>query len=265
MLNTAKQEKLLLALKAYVKKYFSNNLSDLDESGTRILINTFLTDVLGYLPIEEVKTEYMIRGTYADYMVQVGGVRHFLVEVKALSLALNEKHLRQTINYGANEGVEWALLTNGKTFELYKILFEKPIDAQKVFSFDMTSGQNLKGFVEHLQYLHKDSIKSKGLEVLWNKTVALNPINVAGLLYSPQIVQHIKKLLKEKYNSKFEEVDIEHSIKRIITESINIDSIKPHRVKKDKPKKISAPSANTPAISIPEAEPSTEQASEPIN
>jgi hypothetical protein len=34
--------------------------------------------------------------------------------VKALSFDLSEKHLRQTINYGANEGIEFALLTNGK-------------------------------------------------------------------------------------------------------------------------------------------------------
>lgn len=230
-------DKLAISLKAYIKKYFSNNLTDLDESGTRILINTFLTDVLGYTPIEEVRTEYMIKGTYADYMIQVAGARHFLVEVKALSLKLNESHLRQTVNYGANEGVEWALLTNGKSFEMYKILFNKPIQAIKVFSIDLSSATNIKDQVELLQYLHKDAIKGKGLECLWSKTIALDPVNVAGLLYSPQIVSHIKKMLKEKYNSKFEESDIENSIKRIITESINIDSIKPHRVKKDKPKK----------------------------
>ena len=64
------------------------------------MINSFLTDVLGYIPIEEVKTEYMIRGIYADYVIQTKGTRNFLVEVKALSLTLSDKHLRQAINYG---------------------------------------------------------------------------------------------------------------------------------------------------------------------
>lgn len=208
MLTQAKQEKLLASLKSYVKRYFSNNLTDLDESGTRILINSFLTDVLGFLPIEEIKTEYMIRGTYADYMIQIGGTRHFLVEVKALSLNLSEKHLRQTINYGANEGLEWALLTNGKSFELYKIIFNKPIEAIKVFSIDLSDGQ-LKTHAENLQYLHKDSVKNKGLESLWNKTVALDPKNVAGMLYSPQVIGYIKKSLKDKYGAKFEEENLD--------------------------------------------------------
>ena len=85
MLTPSKKPKLLNALKGYNKKYLDPDISELDESGTRIMINTFLTDVLGYKPIEEIKTEYMIKGRYADYIIQVNKVRHFLVEVKALS------------------------------------------------------------------------------------------------------------------------------------------------------------------------------------
>jgi hypothetical protein len=94
MLTASKKSKLQVALKAYSKKYLHGKMTELDESGTRLMINTFLTDVLGFVPIEEVKTEYMIRGTYADYVVQTKGERQFLVEVKALSFNLSDKHLR---------------------------------------------------------------------------------------------------------------------------------------------------------------------------
>src|SRR6185436_14110172 len=127
MLSPTKKAKMLNALKVYKKKFLDRNLTELDESGTRLMINSFLSEVLGYLPIEEIKTEYMIKGTYADYVIQVNGFRHFLVEVKALSFQLSDKHLRQTINYGANEGIEWALLTNGRSFDFYKIIFDQPI------------------------------------------------------------------------------------------------------------------------------------------
>ena len=110
--------KLLSALKLYKKRYI-DSYTELDESGTRLMVNSFLSEILGFTPIEEIKTEYMIKGTYADYMIQTGGIRHFLVEVKALSLELSDKHLRQTINYGANEGIEWALLTNGRSCDFY--------------------------------------------------------------------------------------------------------------------------------------------------
>lgn len=46
MISSSKSEKMLLALKDYKKRYLTKNLSDLDESGTRIMINTFLTSIL---------------------------------------------------------------------------------------------------------------------------------------------------------------------------------------------------------------------------
>jgi hypothetical protein len=234
MLSASKQTKLTDALKKYSKKYLNGKLTELDESGTRLMINEFLSDVLGYAPIEEIKTEYMIKGTYADYVVQLKGTRHFLVEVKALSLNLSEAHLRQAINYGANEGIEWALLTNGKNFELYKILFNKPIESRRVFKFDMSDPVQLKKSAEAIQFLHKDSVTSKGLEMLWNKCIALDPANVAGFLYTDNVINFIKKSLKEKYNHKFEEAEIKASIDKIVFDSISLEQIKHVKVKKVK-------------------------------
>lgn len=234
MLNKAKHTKLLEASKKYCKQYMGGHITDLDESGTRLMINHFLTDVLCFAPIEEIKTEYMIRGTYADYVIQTKGMRHFLVEVKALSLSLSDKHLRQAINYGANEGIEWALLTNGRQFDLYRILFNKPIEWVKVFSIDLSDTSKLKESSELIQYLHKDSVNNKGMEVLWNKNTALDPKNIAGMLYAPPVVNYIKKSLKTKFKNKFSDEDIYSAISRLIQQSIHIDDIKPLKAKKEK-------------------------------
>lgn len=236
MLTTSKKTKLLNAVKVYNKKYLHGKITELDESGTRLMINAFLTDVLGFVPIEEVKTEYMIRGTYADYVIQTKAVRQFLVEVKALSFALSDKHLRQAINYGANEGIEWALLTNGKCFEFYKILFNKPIESRKVFSLDLSDTSQLKNCAEVLQYIHKDSIANKGLSLLWNKTCALDPLNVAGLLYATPVTNFIKRTLKTKFKSKFSDEEIQASISRIIHEPIPLENVKQAKTSKVKRK-----------------------------
>lgn len=225
MLTKSKQRLLLSALKEYHRQYLKKVNPDLDESGTRIMINSFLTEVLGFIPIEEVKTEYMIRGTYADYVVQLKGIRHFLVEVKALSIALSEKHLRQAINYGANEGIEWALLTNGKQFDFYKIIFGKPIQEKKVFSIDLSDLSKLKENLEVIQYMHKLSVTDKGLDTLWNKSKALDPKTVAGLLHNKPVINFIKKALKKKFKNNFSDTEVIGSINRIIYESIQLDEI----------------------------------------
>jgi hypothetical protein len=254
MLTSGKKTKLLNALKIYNKRYLHGKVTELDESGTRLMINTFLTDVLGFVPIEEVKTEYMIRGTYADYVIQLKEVRQFLVEVKALSFGLSDKHLRQAINYGANEGIEWALLTNGKCFEFYKILFNKPIESRKVFSLDLSDPSQLKNCVEVIQYIHKDSVANKGLTLLWNKTCALDPLNVAGLLFAPTVTNFIKRTLKKKFKSKFSDDEIQASINRIIHEPIPLEDVKQTKISKPK-KKSSKEITIEPTLTVLEPKP----------
>jgi len=240
MLTTSKKLKMLSALKFYHKRFLRGKLEELDESGTRLMINCFLTDVLGFTSIEEVKTEYMIRGTYADYVVQHKGIRHFLVEVKSLSLKLSDKHLRQAINYGANEGIEWALLTNGKQFDFYKILFEKPIDWRLVFSFDVCDVTQLKNCIEKMQFLHRELVLNNGLDKLWQKTIALDPKNVSGILYTKPIINFIRRVLTKKFKHKFTEQEIEYSINGIIQEAISLDDVRYIKLRKPKKKSETA-------------------------
>jgi hypothetical protein len=236
MLTSTKLQKLTQSVKDYKKQFLDKPLGELDESGTRLLINHFLTDMLGYKTLEEVKTEYMIKGTYADYVIQLSGKRHFLVEVKALSLNLSDKHLRQSINYGANEGIDWVVLTNGRCFEIYRVIFEKPISNELVFSVDLSDSNSLKSNVEQLQFLHKESVQKNGLEVLWKRHSALSPKSLAKFIYSKEVIKFLQKELKKKFSAKFEEDHIEKAVKRIATENILIEEFKPIQ-KKERRKK----------------------------
>jgi hypothetical protein len=236
MLTNTKKKKLISNLKGYVKKYINKNLENLDESSTRLMINSFLTEVLGYKAIEEVKTEYMIKGTYADYVVQMKGKQHFLVEVKASSLELSEKHLHQAVNYGANEGIEWVLLTNGRKFELYKVIFDKPLTERKVFSIDIGDLAQIKNIAESIQYLHRDAVVGKGLSVLWNKYNALEPMTISGLLVSGPVIKFVRRELKKKYKHNFSETDISEAIRKVIAEEVAIDNVKTAKIHKKKKK-----------------------------
>ncbi len=237
MLSTSKQQKLFVALKNYRRQFLDRGLKELDESGTRLMINSFLSDVLGYKQLEEIKTEYMIKGTYADYVIQVNKTRHFLVEVKALSFELSEKHLRQTINYGANEGIEYALLTNGKSFEFYKIIFEKPISSRLIFTVDLSDANGLKIAMGYLQHLHKDSVIKNSFKPLWNKCEATDPYNIAGIICSEDVLKAIKKLIKNKYNEKCEDEVILSAVHKIVTDKMDPALIKPFKAARAKVKK----------------------------
>lgn len=237
MLTALKQQKLLNALKAYRKDFLDGSIKELDESGTRLMINRFLSDALGYKQLEEIKTEYMIKGTYADYVIQVNKTRHFLVEVKALSFQLSEKHLRQTVNYGANEGIEYALLTNGRNFEFYKIIFEQPISSRLIFSLDLSDAAGLKNAASHLQHLHKESVVKNSFKPLWNKCEATDPYNIAGILCSDTVVNGIKKMIRTRYNEKCGNDIILTAVHKIMEDKMDPALIKPFKMVKVRVKK----------------------------
>lgn len=227
MLTTTKSRKMLAAIKDYRKRYLAKDIEELDESGTRIMINTFLTSILGYQELEEIKTEYMIKGTYADYIVQISGKRHLLVEVKAYSIDLSDKHLRQAINYGANEGIDWAILTNGRQFQLYKILFEKPICEKLVLGIDFLADDfDTKDVQERLSYLHRDAVLKKSLNHLWSRYSALDPVNIAGLLFSPQVITFLRKELRKRHEARFGEDEIVESLNEVVCGEIPSDQLR---------------------------------------
>lgn len=248
-LTPAKKRKLLSSLKRYRRKYLQGKYNELDESATRLMINDFLSNVLGFASLDEIKTEYMIRGTYADYVVQVKGKGCFIVEVKAMPLDLSEKHLRQAVNYAANGGIEWVLLTNGKRFNFYKIIFHKPIQSKSVFSFDLSDEHHFKKAVEYLQYMTKKLIVNRGLDHLWYRVSALDPQNVSRLLFSKSIVRNLRRQLKKMYRSNFNENDINAALTRVAEEKI--ENVHQCRERKSRKRHKNIRKPVPPSVSMP--------------
>ncbi len=254
MLTSTKTQKLLNGIKEYRKQFFSKDIQELDESGTRIMVNHILTDLLGYKTLEEIKTEYMIKGTYADYVIQIGGDRHFLVEVKALSLALSNKHLRQAIEYAANEGVEWVVLTNGRILQLYKVIFAQPMDSKLVFEINLSSKEAAKECLDCLQFLHRDSVVKKGLNQLWNNFMATEKTTIASILLSKPGITFLRRQIRSKFKSKFDEKVISEAVKRTLTECVNLEDVKVPRAPSARRKvkvSIKPSDINAPVIDVP--------------
>lgn len=217
-------------LKMYAKRYLKAQYAELDEAATRLMINNFLTEVLGYTELEDIKTEYNINGDYADYVIQLKRKNYFVVEVKAIQLDLNDRHLRQSVAYATNEGIDWIILTNGRQFDLYRVLFDKPITTHKVFSCDITKNDQVQRNASLLVYLTKKCALNGELEKFWIRSRALDPKNLCLNLYSDKVVRILKRFLRKKTGLSLCEEDILNSIHQIITTKIESDMPK-HPIK----------------------------------
>lgn len=250
MATQAQQDKLHKQLKEYKKRYLGKKYADLDESATRLMINTFLTDVLGFAELDEIKTEYAINGTYADYVIQLERKKHMVIEVKAIQIDLSEKHIRQAVNYAANEGVDWVLLTNGKQFELYKVIFKKPIAHKRIFSFDISNNDHFKASVEYFAMMTKKALLKNELDDFWVRFQAMEPNNLCKSLYSEEVIKLLRRALKKNAGLSFSEEDIFDSIHQIIINKIPFEKpSKPvtliKKAKKKPAKKVEKPKVDT--------------------
>ncbi len=214
------REQISRRLKDYKKRYLTKKYAELDESATRLMINSFLTEVLGYTELDEIKTEYLINSTYADYIIQIARKKHMVIEVKAIQIDLSEKHTRQAINYAANEGIDWVLLTNGRQFNLYKVVFKKPIVQKLIFSFNLLDKDHFKASVDYFVLMTKKAMLKDELDKFWLRFQALEPNNLCKSFYSAEVVKLLRKALKKNAGLSFSEDDVLESVHQIIVNKI---------------------------------------------
>lgn len=130
------EERLVASIKRYQPILAAARARDVGEADTVTIVKDMLADVFGYDKYSEVTSEFAIRGTFCDLATKIDGTVQTLIEVKAIGLDLKENHVKQVIDYAANQGVDWVLLTNGLCWRVYRVMFSKPITQELVVDLD---------------------------------------------------------------------------------------------------------------------------------
>lgn len=132
-------DRLVAGIKQFQPILASAKQRDVGEADTVTIVKDMLADVFGYDKYSEVTSEFSIRGTFCDLATKVDGAVQTLIEVKAVGTELKEAHTKQAIDYAANQGVDWVLLTNGVCWRVYRVFFSKPIGQELVVDLDFAS------------------------------------------------------------------------------------------------------------------------------
>lgn len=206
------------AVRALTAVALSHKTRDVSEADTVTLVKDMLADIFGFDKYNELTSEQQIRGTFCDLAVRIDGKIRVLIEVKAAALALNESHLRQAINYGAHEGIEWVVLTNALEWRLYRIKFGQPVDFEQVSAFSIAD-LNLKNEEDQrkLFLLCREGITSDAMGVYHQHISLLNKFTVAQVVLSEPVVSCVRREIR-RY---FPELKIEpESISDLLTNEI---------------------------------------------
>jgi predicted type IV restriction endonuclease len=130
-------ERIQSGLRRFIPILTTQRDRDVSEADTVTLVKDILSEVFGYDKYAELTSEHAIRGTYCDLAIQFDGKCQMLIEIKAIGSTLNERHVKQSIDYACNKGIDWVVLTNGIEWVLFHVLFKKPIDKEEVVRLDL--------------------------------------------------------------------------------------------------------------------------------
>lgn len=171
---------------------------DVSEADTVTLVKDLLSEVLGYDKYADVTAEFAIRGTYCDLAVKQDDKLVLLIEVKAIGITLDDRHVKQAVDYAANQGIEWVILTNAITWRLYHVIFAKPIDKRLLIELDMLSLDVKKPACQELLYLFTKEGFNRGAHLdLRDRQDATSRFMLAALLLNNEsVINTIRRELR---------------------------------------------------------------------
>jgi len=187
-------------LRRYQKIFEAARTRDVNESDTCVMISDFLADVLGYDKYSEVTTEFAIRSTFCDLAIKVAGRVAFLIEVKSIGTDLRENHVRQALDYAANQGIEWVLLTNGATWHAYRLRFEQPIRGDMVFVVDLLD-PNVKPshLIERLYLISREAASGSEIAEYYQRKEATSRYVLAQLMLAAPTLGILRRQLRQRF------------------------------------------------------------------
>jgi len=172
--------------------------SDLNESDTVSILIDMFGNIFGYDRFFDVTSEYAVKSTYCDLALKIEDDIKILVEAKAVGKTLNKNHLKQALNYGANKGISWIILTNSINWQIFKIRFEKPIDHDLVFEFNLLNVKPRDQKHQDLLYMiSKEGLAKKVHEKYYERFQCINRYVIGQLMLSDPYLKTVQRDLKK--------------------------------------------------------------------
>lgn len=190
-------ERIKTSLKRFQPIVQSAKARDINESDTVTIVTDALEHIFGFDKYAEITSEFAIRGTYCDLAIKLDGKLALLMEVKAIGIELKDQHVKQAIDYAANQGIEWVALTNGAEWRIYRVSFGKPINFDLVESFNLLNiSIKDKATIDVLSLLTKEGLKKSKLEQHHSYKQALNRFTIGATIFSEPVVDTIRRELR---------------------------------------------------------------------
>src|SRR4051812_47485293 len=190
-------DRLQAGIKRFQPILASAKARDVNESDTVIIVTDMLSEVFGYDKYSEITSECSIRGTWCDLAIKISGTFEYLIEVKAIGLELKDSYTKQAVDYSANQGTDWVILTTGEIWRVYKVTFAKPIDSELVLEINFSELTPKKmNDIELLYNLTREGWQKSALGEFHTQRQALSRFFMGAMVLSNPVLEVIRRELR---------------------------------------------------------------------
>ena len=199
--------------------------SGFNEADTSALVKDFIAEVLGFDKYKEITAEYRVRGHMVDYGIKMQDKLVCFVEVKAIVMALRERHVFQAVGYARNQGLEWVVLTNGRHWQCYHV--PPKGDVELAFDIDLLSEADDSAVVAQLFLLSKEGLRRGQLVDFWADREALKPETLCRALLSPRVLLVLRRELARMVGRRFPQEALAECLLRDIVRGGVVEQLPP--------------------------------------
>ena len=183
----------------------------INEALTEYYVVDPLLNVLGYAPWEVIKRGHDgVANNFPDYTLLPNTPHKWFLEAKKLDLHLQDGEAAQAVNYANNQGAEWAVLTNGRSWYIYNAHLPKPLTEKRVMQInDLFSDADAVG---KLLLLSRQSMQNTGLTVAWTQERVTAVVKSQLVTPNSALRKHLRKMGSEETGTALDDAAIGKAI-----------------------------------------------------
>ncbi len=171
------------------------------EEQIRVWCIDVLRTVLGY-PDADIDTELSALQQRIDIAIKHDGKVIMIIECKNVKSKLGQNVVNQAVSYAANKSADWAVVTNGQIWRLYRIIPVKGADPLVIQVFDVSlldaDGVSDRD-VANLYMLTNRAITKGETEREYHQVSCLSNQSVISAIMTPRVTKAIRRTLIESY------------------------------------------------------------------
>ncbi len=168
------------------------------EEVIRTIVSDMIAEILGYDKYNDLIFDMIDSEKKRDLVVTLDGKAIYPVEIVSIGSELKEGLLRETKILALDKDLDWAVLTNGIEWQIYRVDPNAALSMELAFQLNFLKMDLRSPDEQYLLYLlSKEGFRKNAIDAYYQRLQIVNPYTVSVLLQADWVAERIAGKLKQ--------------------------------------------------------------------